>query len=762
MSPLAHWRRLMPGRISGATTRYAAVGFARLTAWLTNASIERVIAARSALLSFGAAAAGAANASATIAAARTLISPFRVAIARAGSTVADDGPAPAPLAPHQLRGTSLEVQPQERLGVRRPDVHVPVVGIDGDSVEMAHPPFGAEAVLDLLELARHIGDGRVQLARDEVALAEGPQDRGESFALLGDPLEHEQERHDARVGLREVPEVVVARDLAAERGVLLAHAVLDERVPDAVHERHAAGALDRLGPGPARPDVVDQLRPCLLLEHALGEERRREVAGHELAGVVDEEAAVGVAVERNAEVGLLVERLRHDELAVLGQQRVRLVVREGAVWLEEAAHRLELGQLLEHGRQHRAGHAVRGVDHDLERLDRLRVDEREDALDVLLPDVVRLDRAPRTGPGSGPGHGPVADLEQPGLPADGQRARADDLQSRVLLRVVRGGDREAAVEPELADREIDHLRAHEAKLEPVCARLGSAANGGLGHRGRRDPHVVPDGDPLRLKDLDEGPADRVRALLVELVPVDPADVVCLEDLRIEHGRMLRNERGRPGSRPLDAASLWALVDARVHRPIGQGNSRLRERERGGQRRVTRVDRQPDERAEHGRRGQECRGWVGARTGAVVAVVAGARPALHSVGKIAGRHLDVVEVDEAAVELLMSASCGRGVRRIGALVEEDREARYRQVAHGYAGQAGDRRRGARLLVVAPAVAGGAGLRLLRVRGRVAAEEHRVGVPHRVLQVDVPAWGARTAVPVLAMVPREAGQVAKRKS
>ena len=60
----------MPGRISGATTSYAAAASTRLTAWLTKTSIERVIAARSAGLSFGDAAAGAANARATSAAAK--------------------------------------------------------------------------------------------------------------------------------------------------------------------------------------------------------------------------------------------------------------------------------------------------------------------------------------------------------------------------------------------------------------------------------------------------------------------------------------------------------------------------------------------------------------------------------------------------------------------------------------------------------------------------------------------------------------------
>ena len=92
-------------------------------------------------------------------------------------------------------------------------------------------------------------------------------------------------------------------DLAGEERVLLPHPVLDESVSDPVDERDPACLLDRARDGPARPDVVDHLRARLLGEHRLREERRDEVAGDELAGVVDEEAAVGVAVVRDAEVG---------------------------------------------------------------------------------------------------------------------------------------------------------------------------------------------------------------------------------------------------------------------------------------------------------------------------------------------------------------------------------------------------------------------------------------------------------------------------
>ncbi len=119
--------------------------------------------------------------------------------------------------------------------------------------------------------------------------------------------------------------------------------------------------LDSVAHGPAGADVVDDRPAGLLLEHRLGQEGGHEVPGHELAGVVDEEAAVGVSVEGDAEVGALLHDLGDDELAVLLEQRVRLVVGEAAVRLEEAAHGLDR-QTLEDRREHRTGHPVRRVD----------------------------------------------------------------------------------------------------------------------------------------------------------------------------------------------------------------------------------------------------------------------------------------------------------------------------------------------------------------------------------------------------------------
>ena len=66
----------------------------------------------------------------------------------------------------------------------------------------------------------------------------------------------------------------------------------------------------------------------MLHQERLGEERRDEVAGDELAGAVDEEAAVGVAVPGDADVGLLGDHALDDVAAVLFDERIGLVVRE--------------------------------------------------------------------------------------------------------------------------------------------------------------------------------------------------------------------------------------------------------------------------------------------------------------------------------------------------------------------------------------------------------------------------------------------------
>ena len=91
----------------------------------------------------------------------------------------------------------------------------------------------------------------------------------------------------------------------------------------------------------------------------------------------------------------------------------------------------------------------------------------------------------------------VAHVEQPRLAADRQRALPHDLHAGVLLRVVRRGDGDPAVEAELADREIEHLRADHAEVEHLRAAVGRAFAHRRRHRRRREAHVAADREPLR-------------------------------------------------------------------------------------------------------------------------------------------------------------------------------------------------------------------------------------------------------------------------
>ena len=176
------------------------------------------------------------------------------------------------------------------------------------------------------------------------------------------------------------------RDLAREERVLLADPVLDVGVAHPARHRPAAHPLDELGHGMRGPHVVDDRGARLALQHQLCDQRGDEVAGYELARVIDEEAAIPVAVERDAEVGPGLAHAVDDELAALGQQRVRLVVREAAVRLEVTALDDDR-QAIEDRRDHVAAHAVGGVDDHVQRRDRGRVDDREAAVGELAEDL---------------------------------------------------------------------------------------------------------------------------------------------------------------------------------------------------------------------------------------------------------------------------------------------------------------------------------------------------------------------------------------
>ena len=302
-------------------------------------------------------------------------------------------------------------------------------------------------------------------------------------------------------------------------------------------------ALDDVGDRARGAQVVEDRLAGVLGQHRLGDERRDEVARDELARVVDEEAAIGVAVPGDAEVGADALHLADDELAVLLQQRVRLIVRERAVRVEVAALGAQR-EAIEDRLHHRARHAVGAVQHDLQRRDRRGVDDREAALGEALQHVALPALPLGLGRAELALERPVAHLLDAAVAAQRQRAATHDLHAVVLLGVVRGGHDQTALVAVLADGVVEHLGADETDVVDVAARVERRADRRLAQLCRGQPHVAADRHRARLELVDVGAHDAVHAVGVEFVGHEAPYVVGLEDRRVErHGRNPRR-RGR--------------------------------------------------------------------------------------------------------------------------------------------------------------------------------------------------------------------------
>src|ERR671912_1514673 len=160
--------------------------------------------------------------------------------------------------------------------------------------------------------------------------------------------------------------------LPAEGRVVLPHLRLDDGVACSGPYGLPALALDKLGEGLRADRAVQYGRARLLLEHVLRYEGGRQVARDGRAVLVDNEAPIGVTVKGYPEISTLCDHALLELSDVLGFDRVRWMVGEGAVELEVHRYVLE-GEVLEDGWDHLAGHTVAGIDHDLQRPQTLRL-----------------------------------------------------------------------------------------------------------------------------------------------------------------------------------------------------------------------------------------------------------------------------------------------------------------------------------------------------------------------------------------------------
>ena len=157
------------------------------------------------------------------------------------------------------------------------------------------------------------------------------------------------------------------------------------------------------------------------------------------------------------------------------------------------------GKLIEQARRDQPGDAAAAVEHDVERLDDRRIDERHHVLDVAVHDVALASTVPGVAAGGGmrAGEDHLLHLLDARLAAERKRLAPHQLAAVVLLGIVRRGDLRAAVEPVGGDGEVHHVGAGQAVVDDVAALRARAVDEGRGQRRRRQPHVARDGEAPR-------------------------------------------------------------------------------------------------------------------------------------------------------------------------------------------------------------------------------------------------------------------------
>ena len=279
--------------------------------------------------------------------------------------------------------------------------------------------------------------------------------------------------------------------------------------------------------------IVDDRRAAILLQKGAREQAHDVIPVDEAPLFVEEEAAVEIAVEGDAQVGARKPHRAACHFAILFEHRVRHAVREVAVGfvmdLGEAERQLFREQV-----ERDAGAAIAAVADDRERPQLVDVDIRKyviapGRLDVEGHDVAAPGRIDELA-----GLGELADVLEARVLADRPRLFAHELEAVVVRRIVARRDHDPAVEPERRGREIHHLRAAEADVHDVDAGIAETAHQRAREFLARMADVAADGDPLGLQPLGISPPDPVHGVRIQLVRYATADVVGLEAFREIH------------------------------------------------------------------------------------------------------------------------------------------------------------------------------------------------------------------------------------
>ncbi len=251
------------------------------------------------------------------------------------------------------------------------------------------------------------------------------------------------------------------------------------------------------------------LRQPALVAPQLGDHRHHLVAVDQMALLVDEDHPVGVAVERDADIG---PHLAHLAAQRLGRGRADLEIDVEPVRLDPDLDHLgpELPQRL--GR-HLVGRAVGAVDDHPQAVERHVARQRPlGVFDVAGLDVVDAPGAAEIG-GAGEHRRDVAvhqrldaRLERVG---ELEAVRPEQLDAVVLVRIVRGGDHHAEIAAHRAGQHRDRRRRDGAEQQNVDADGSEARDQRIFDHVAREPGVLADHHPMAVVAAAKGEPGRL-------------------------------------------------------------------------------------------------------------------------------------------------------------------------------------------------------------------------------------------------------------
>ena len=278
------------------------------------------------------------------------------------------------------------------------------------------------------------------------------------------------------------------------------HPRLDERVAGLPHLRPGTRLDERLRQHLGALHVEHHRRAGAEAAHRVAAVEHEElVAEEDLARLVHRADAVGVAIERDAELGAVPPHLGLQVAQVLGDGRVGMMVREGAVRLAEERRHLgaELAERLD---RDDAARAIAAIDHHAHRS--LELVPRHDGVAIARQDGAVGGLAPAA---AAPALGDDRFPERDDVVAVHRAAGEHHLEAVELGRVVRAGHLAAAVDLQFLHRRSRARAWGEGRRRPRCRRRRRCPDGTRrrapgptgGCRGRRPAPARDRSDPMR-------------------------------------------------------------------------------------------------------------------------------------------------------------------------------------------------------------------------------------------------------------------------